>query len=119
MKKIIPIIIGLIIFTSSSQAVFIKTMEFTENYDFLIITPENFSTELDSLRIHKESHGIKTQVVTLNEIYDSFYFEVQGRDDAEKIKYFIKSAIENWDIGYVILVGGKGTMPVRFVEIIY
>ena len=115
----ISFIIILIIFTSSSQAVFIKTRELVENYNFIIITPDNFSAELDLFKIHKESYGIKTQVVTLNEIYNSVHFDVKGRDGAEKIKYFIKSAIENWGIDYVLLVGGKGIMPVRFVEIIY
>jgi len=119
MKKIIPIIIGFIIFCSSSQALFITTSELSDDYDFIIITPENFSAELEQLKIHKESHGIKTKIVTLNEIYNSVYFEANGRDNAEKIKYFIKNAIETWGIGYVMLVGGKETMPVRFVENIY
>ena len=46
-------------------------------------------------------------LVTLDEIYNGNYFSVQGRDDAEKIKYFIKDAIEEWGIKYVMLVGGR------------
>jgi hypothetical protein len=47
----------------------------------------------------------------------------QGRDDAEKIKYFIKDAIENWGVSYVLLVGGKSgqfnswTLPARYIGI--
>jgi hypothetical protein len=119
MKKIIPFIIGFLICCSSSQAFYITTSEMSDYYDFLIITPANFSIELEQLKIHKESYGIKTQIITLDDIYDSVYFEAQGRDDAEKVKYFIKNAIETWDIDYVMLVGGKETMPVRFVENIY
>jgi hypothetical protein len=38
---------------------------------------------------------------------------VQGRDNPEKIKYFIKSAIENWNTKNVLLVGGSDKFPVR------
>jgi hypothetical protein len=119
MKKMITILICLVIFASSSQAVIFTTIEMRDYYDFLIIAPDNFSSELEQLKDHKDSYGVKTQIVTLNEIYDSVYFEADGRDDAEKIKYFIKNAIENWGVGYVMLVGGKEIMPVRFVENIY
>ena len=45
------------------------------------------------------------------------YFPVEGRDDAEQIKYFIKDAIENWNTSYVMFVGGKHEMPVRYANI--
>ncbi len=133
MKKLIPIFIGIILFASSTQAVFIASTKFADAnfwikeeanqkddyYDFIIISPDNFSSELERLRDHKENHEIETKIITLNDIYNSVYFSVQGRDDAEKIKYFIKNAKESWGIGYVMLVGGKGAMPVRFVENVY
>lgn len=87
--------------------------------DFLIITPKVFSPELKRLKEHKEQHEIITKIVTLDEIYNGFYFPVEGRDNAEMIKYFLKSAKENWQIDYVMLVGGKEDMPVRFVENVY
>lgn len=90
-----------------------------DEYDFIIITPEIFSVELERLKDHKEQHEIKTLIITLDDIYNGIYFSVEGRDDAEKIKYFLKSAKENWEIDYVMLVGGKEEMPVRFVENIY
>jgi len=89
------------------------------NYDFLIISPSKFTGSLEPLVPHKNSHGIQTKIVNLNEIYNSVYFPVNGRDKPEEIKYFIKNAIENWGISYVMLVGGKEDMPVRFVENIY
>jgi len=76
-------------------------------YDLVIISPSEFSDALQPLVSHKESHGIKTKLVTLNEIYGGTYFASQGRDDAEKVKYFIKDAIEQWGIKYVLLVGGR------------
>jgi len=94
-------------------------------YDLLIITPSEFSDALQPLVEHKNSHGVSTMLVTLDEIYNGNYFSVQGRDDAEKIKYFIKDAIEEWGIKYVMLVGGRhggiGTekwwCPVRYTHL--
>jgi hypothetical protein len=90
-----------------------------EDYNLLIITPGNFSDELQPLVGHKKQYGIITKIVTLDDVYESVYFPVNGRDDAEKIKYFIKSAKENWNTNYVMLVGGKEDMPVRFVENVF
>ena len=87
--------------------------ESVDVYDFLIITPDEWASELQPLKEHKEKHGIKTMVVGLNEIYSGKYFTPEGRDDAEKIKYFIKDAIENWGVKYVMLVGSVYKMPIR------
>jgi len=94
-------------------------------YDLLIVTPAQFSDALQPLVDHKNSHGISTMLVTLDEIYNGNYFSIQGRDDAEKIKYFIKDAVEEWGIKYVMLVGGRhggiGTekwwCPVRYANL--
>ena len=85
-----------------------------ENYDLIIITPEEFKEDFEPLKQHKESKGVNTKIVGLNEIFDSIYFPAEGRDEAEIIKYFIKNSKENWDITYVMLVGGKDDMPVRY-----
>lgn len=84
-----------------------------DNYDFIIIT-EKFSNDLQSLRDHKEQFGIATKIVTVDDIYDGSFFEVNGRDDPEKIKYFIKDAIENWGISYVLFIGDYKQIPVRY-----
>ena len=88
-----------------------------EYYQFLIISPDYFSSELQILKEHKKQHGIRTKIVTLYEIFDGIYFPVFGRDDAEKIKYFIKNAKENWSIEYVMLVGDKDLLPARYVDL--
>jgi len=82
-------------------------------YDLLIIAPDKWMNDLEPLKEHKESHGVKTVIVGLNEIYGGKYFAVHGRDDAEKIKYFIKDAIEKWGIKYVLLVGSIYELPIR------
>ena len=78
-----------------------------DTYDFLIITPTEFSDSLQALAEHKENHGLRTIMATLTDIYGGAYFPVVGRGDAEIVKYFIKDAIENWGITSVLLVGGR------------
>ncbi|HHH78344.1 MAG TPA: hypothetical protein ENL18_03925, partial [Thermoplasmatales archaeon] len=80
-----------------------KPLPTNDVYDLVIIAPSEFSDALQPLVTHKENHGVKTVLVTLDDIYNGNYFAVQGRDDAEKVKYFIKDALENWGIKYVML----------------
>ena len=84
-----------------------------DQYTMVIITPEKFSTAIQPLIDHKNDHGMLTKLVTLDEIYNAAYFPVQGRDDQEKIKYFIKDAIENWGTQYVLLLGSVDLVPIR------
>jgi len=88
----------------------------SDKYAFLIITPAQFVEELAPLVPHKQSHGITTKIVTLDEISASTYFPVTGRDATEQIKYFIKNAKETWNTTSVMLVGGKDLMPARFTR---
>ena len=93
-----------------------------DDYKLLIIAPNTFSEALQPLVNHKIENGITTKLVTKNDICDSVYFPSQGRDCAEKMKYFIKNAFDQWATRYVLLVGGRygGVMkekwwiPVRY-----
>lgn len=85
------------------------TTVFSDNYDLVIISPSEFSNELQPLITHKSSMGITTILKTTEEIYT----EYSGFDQAEKIKYFIKNAIETWGIDYVLLVGSIDKLPIR------
>ena len=73
-----------------------------EKYNLAIIAPAKFSLLLNKLVAHKNNVGVKTFLKTTESIYKVF----QGRDKPEQIKYFIKSAIENNSIEYVLLFGG-------------
>jgi hypothetical protein len=84
-----------------------------EVYDLLIIAPRKYADALQPLITHKNTVGIKTRLVTLSEVYHQMFF--YGRDKAEKIKYFIKTAKEEWGITYVLLVGDFKTIPIRYV----
>ena len=74
-----------------------------EEYDLVIIAPSKFKFPLNKLKEHKESYGVKTRIKLTDEIYDEF----DGRDKAEQIKHFIKYALDEWNITYVLLVGGR------------
>jgi hypothetical protein len=76
-----------------------------DSYDLLIIAPTKFTPYLQPLVDHKNKYGIKTKLVDDEEVYQQIYWT--GSDDAENIKYFIKEAYENWEIKYVLLVGGN------------
>ncbi len=101
-----------------------NTFPTSSEYNLLILTPTRFSKNLEKLVDHKNSYGINTILVTLDEIYNGDYFPIDGRDNSEKIKFFIKDTIEQWGIEYVLLVGGripglkeKWYMPVRYVNV--
>jgi hypothetical protein len=76
----------------------------TSTYDLVIITPSKFSSELERLVEHKNTHEVETIIKTTEEIYDDPNYN--GRDKPEQIKYFIKDAIETWGVQYVLLFGG-------------
>lgn len=75
---------------------------FPDEYDLVIISPTKFTTDLQPLITHKENMNIKTKLYTTEDIYQ----EYEGKDQQEKIKYFIKHAIEEWGVSYVLLFGG-------------
>ena len=102
----------------------IRKTSINDYYDLIIITPSIFARHLTKLENHKNKFGVKTKIITLDEVYSTMYW--QGRDKPEKIKYFIKSAIEEWKIKYVLLVGGRKNhviasenwwLPVRYSHI--
>jgi len=74
-------------------------------YDLVIITPSKFSGEVQRLVDHKNLFGINTTLKTTESIYEEYPFTAY-RDNAEKIKFFIKDAIEEFGITYVLLFGG-------------
>ncbi len=88
--------------------------------DLVIITPKKFQNPLKPLVSHKQDLGIDTKVKSVEEIYN----EMPGRDKQEQIKFFIKQAIEEWGVTYVLLVGGLSgqttiwNLPVRLSRVV-
>jgi hypothetical protein len=124
MKKIISLlIVGILLIVSFGTDAISGYIKLENNeYSLIIITPEKFSTYLQPLLEHKNSYGVDSVIKTTEQIYE----EYEGRDNAEQIKYFIKYAIEQWNIDYVLLVGGrapsifgeKWLLPVRYSNIV-
>ena len=75
---------------------------FGDTKDLLIIAPKKFSSALQPLITFKESKGIRTTLLTVEDITSTY----NGRDAPEKIKYAIKDMRETTGIKYVLLVGG-------------
>jgi hypothetical protein len=94
----------------------------TADYKFVIIAPSKFAAATQPLVGHKISKGITTKLVTREDVCNGTYFPVEGRDCAERMKYFIKDAFDQWGTRYVLLIGGryggvlkeKWWMPVRY-----
>lgn len=82
---------------------------FSNQYELVIISPSDFSNDLQPLIDHKNSMGVNTTLKTTEAIYS----EYSGFDDAEKIKYFIQDAIETWGADYILLIGSATKLPIR------
>jgi hypothetical protein len=87
---------------------------FEDIYDLVIIAPTEYSEALQPLVDHKNSYGIDTTIKTT----ESIFSEYEGYDETEEIKYFIKDAIENWGVKYVLLVGSVDKLPIRTTWIV-
>ena len=114
-RKILILLIASFIITSGigvfglSNNSDIKTTN-NNSFDMVIITPSVFSNQIQRLVEHKNNVGISTFLKTTEEILN----EYDGRDDAEKIKYFIKDSIEENNIKYVLLFGGKKPLSFKW-----
>ncbi len=70
--------------------------------DLIIICPVQFLQPLRRLAEHKNMVGVRTEIKTLGEIYQTY----PGYDRPEQIKYCIKDMMERLGTTYVLLVGG-------------
>ena len=77
---------------------------FEEQYDLIIVTHDLFEEEFQPLVVHKESLGITTKLVTVDEIYDDY--ESESDYDWEQIKMYLADHVLDWDTKYVMLAGG-------------
>ncbi|MBN1860473.1 MAG: hypothetical protein JW840_03325 [Candidatus Thermoplasmatota archaeon] len=124
MEKIVGIVIfGLLLCTSigacSNHTINSSTPQknlLTTGYDMVIIAPALFQKNLQPLINHKNAVGIQSTLLTSEDIYSRY----DGRDTAEQVKYAIKDAKEQWNISYVLLIGGMKILglewyvPVRY-----
>jgi len=120
MKKLFLVFILFFLLSSSINAHAIpqltqnkcKNTFLNDEYDMVVIAPEKFSSALQPLIEHKNSFGILRILKPVDEIYNEF----EGRDESAQIKYFIKDAIETYNIDFVLLIGGrKGQRPSFYI----
>jgi len=122
-KKLLPLLVAYMILLSGLTGALNaiqaaqKSLASTKNeaYDLVIITSRQFSLLLQSFVDHKNNHGVNTYVKTTEDIYQ----EYEGRDQPEKIKFFIKSTIETYQTKFVLFIGGTTVVPTRYTHIYY
>ena len=118
-RMIISFLIIILITATYTQAMTNQKQD--EHFDLLVITSDSFKQAVQPLIDHKNTFGVPTLLVTVESIYQDIQSN-NGRDDAEKVKYFIKYAIEEYEISMVFLIGGRQGqktswyVPVRYVE---
>jgi hypothetical protein len=71
-------------------------------YNMVIIAPSKFQSNLQPLIDFKNSKGVSTMFKSV----ESILSEYTGYDQPEQVKKFIQYAYDNWNITYVLLVGG-------------
>jgi len=91
----------------------IEPIIFPDLYDLVIICKDQYKNALEPFVDYKKDCGLNPIIVSTSEIYNGDYFPTQGRDQAEKIKYFIKDSIENWNSKYILIVGTDNQIPCR------
>jgi len=78
--------------------------------DYLIICPASFATAFEPLAAWKTRKGVRTEIITLEEIYSTPLYN--GRDDAEEIRKCIADRHAN-GIEWVLLGGDTDHVPAR------
>jgi hypothetical protein len=107
----------------SSMATINSVVNPSDSYDYVIITNNELKNSngeytFQDLASEKNSRGVKTTIVSVEEILNEPQYYCDGKfgdgcdipqfnDTAARIRNFIKDAYQNWGIEYVLL-GGDG-----------
>lgn len=81
--------------------------------DFVIITPEIFRNQADQLANIRQSQGLRTKVVFIEDIFDENSF---GSNSPEAVRQFLQMTQENWRIKprFALLFGDSSFDPRGF-----
>jgi hypothetical protein len=80
--------------------------------DLLIITNDSLAAVFELYARFKKMYGFNSAIRTMNWIRNRY----SGFDDAERVRNFIKDAVEKWGVGFVLLGGDVPEVPVRVVR---
>lgn len=82
----------------------------TNGADFIVVAPAQFHQQLAALKTKRDSEGIKTMIVDVENIYDEFGY---GTHNPQFIKDFLLYAKANWSgrPRYVMFVGDASADP--------
>ena len=82
--------------------------------NFVIISYGSFKTNLEPLRVLRQSQGLTTKIVDIEDVYDEFDFSRHG---PTAIKNFLNHARLNWQTPpqYVLLVGDAHYDPKDYI----
>uniref|UniRef100_A0A7V0Z4R5 T9SS type A sorting domain-containing protein n=1 Tax=candidate division WOR-3 bacterium TaxID=2052148 RepID=A0A7V0Z4R5_UNCW3 len=83
--------------------------------EFLIITTDPMVSVYENFARYKKLLGFNTVIKTMSWIKHNY----QGVDDAEKLRNFIKDAVEKWGVSIVVLGNDVPDIPTRWVWIEY
>jgi hypothetical protein len=83
----------------------------SQTYDYLLVTRASLLPAFQPLIDRKIADGLTVKTETMETILTNS----TGRDSAEKLRNYIKTAYTNWGIDYVLLGGDSGTVPCRHV----
>ena len=76
----------------------------------VIVTDASLVTTFNRLASAHERNGLVTRVRTLQSIRDAY---PAGRDDAERIRMFLKDARADWGIEFALMGGDEPLIPMR------
>ena len=81
-----------------------------EQYDYVIITTEDLAPSVQFLKYWREITGFSTKIIYLSWIQD----EYEGIDIQTQIRNFLIDKYDQWSIEYVLIVGSKSSIPMRY-----
>jgi uncharacterized membrane protein len=96
----------------------ISSWGMAEEYDVLVICPESFIDVAFEYSEFRNATGRFTKVVTMTDILNDTYWDIQENDTQEEIKRFIYNARLNWGIDYVLLAGDQDHIPARHIYVL-
>ena len=88
-----------------------------DSFQYVIITSNALKIaqtdySLTTLRDYRIAKGLSSIIITTEEIYSHY----SGRDNAEKIRNFIKDAHQIWHTKFVLLGGDTNIIPARLMR---